>query len=96
MAEQFEVRNNEAESRFETIVEGNTAFAAYRRDGDRIIFTHTEVSEAMGGRGVASQLVRGALDQVRRQKLTVVPQCAYVAAFIRRNPEYADLVQAQP
>lgn len=96
MVEQFEVRNNETESRFETIVDGNAAFAEYRREGDRIIFTHTEVPEAIGGRGVASQLVRSALDQVRREKLTVVPLCAYVAAFIRRNPEYGDLVQAQP
>ncbi len=93
MAEQYEVRDNPERSRYETVVDGSTAFTEYQREGDRITFTHTEVPEAIGGRGVANQLARGALDSARKQNLTVIPQCQFIAAFIRRNPEYGDLVR---
>jgi predicted GNAT family acetyltransferase/glutaredoxin len=63
--------------------------AAYRRVEGRIAFTHTEVDAACEGRGFGSRLVRGALDDARRQGLEVVPLCSFVAEFIRRHPEYA-------
>jgi len=66
-------------------------FAAYRRDGDRIVFTHTEVDDAFEGHGVGSVLVRAALDAVRAEGLRVVPQCPFVKAWIEKHPEYADL-----
>lgn len=93
MAERYDVRNNEVDSRFEIALDGSTAVSEYHREGDRITFTHTEVPEALGGRGVANQLARGALDFARNNNLKVVPQCAFIAAFIKRNPEYADLVE---
>ena len=86
------VRNNEEKSRFEMTVDGSTAVAEYERREGEIIFTHTEVPEAIGGRGVAQQLVKGALDQVRDQNLRVVALCAYVEKFIDRHPEYQDLL----
>ena len=66
--------------------------AAYRRQGDRVVFTHTEVDPDAGGSGVGSTLVRGALDDVRAHALRVVPRCAFVRAWIERHPDYADLV----
>ena len=66
--------------------------AAYRRHGDRVVFTHTEVDPDAGGSGVGSTLVRGALDDVRAHALRVVPRCAFVRAWIERHPDYADLV----
>ena len=68
------------------------AFAAYLRHGGEIVFTHTEVPPALEGRGVASALARAALDDARRKGLAVIPRCPFVAAFIRRHPEYRDLV----
>lgn len=92
MIEALEVRNNEAESRFECTVDGSVAFAEYDREPGRITFTHTEVPDAISGGGIGSRLVRGALDYARRENLRVVPHCAFVASFIRRHPEYGDLV----
>lgn len=67
-------------------------YAAYRREGDRITFTHTVVEPEHEGEGVGSALARAALDGVRSAGLRVVPQCPFVAAWIRRHPDYADLV----
>ena len=86
------VRDNRAEQEFELEVDGHRALAAYQREGNRIVFTHTAVPPAIEGRGVASKLIRAALDSARDQGLKVVPQCAFVAAFIGKHPEYRDLV----
>jgi predicted GNAT family acetyltransferase len=56
------------------------------------VFTHTEVDEAYQGQGLASRLIRAALDGSRRKGLEVTPLCPYVANFIRRHPEYLKLV----
>ena len=70
------------------------AIASYVRHGDTIIFTHTEVPAELAGHGVGSALARAALDDARRQHLAVIPRCPFIAAFIRRHPEYHDLVPA--
>jgi predicted GNAT family acetyltransferase len=89
----FDIRNNEHESRFETTIDGSTAFAEYdREDPNRIVFTHTIVPEELSGRGIAGEIVKFGLDYAREHELTVVPQCSYVAAWIKRYPDYADLV----
>jgi predicted GNAT family acetyltransferase len=92
MNDQIDVRDNPAESRFEALVEGYTAIAAYHRRADAIVFTHTFVPEELRGRGVGERLARHALDQARAEGLRVVPQCPFIAAFIRRHPEYQPLV----
>jgi predicted GNAT family acetyltransferase len=86
------VQDNEAKHQFELIVEGHTALAAYRLKPGVITFTHTEVPKELGGRGIGSQLAKGALDQVRERGLRVVPLCPFIKAYIEKNPEYADLV----
>lgn len=86
------VVDNAQESRFELETDGATAIAAYERAGDTIVFTHTVVPEAMQGHGLGSQLIAAALNAARAEGLTVVPQCAFVAAYIEQHPVYADLV----
>jgi predicted GNAT family acetyltransferase len=74
-------------------VDGEPAgLLAYRRVPDRTVFLHTEVDDRFGGRGIGSQLIRAALDGERAQGHQVEPRCPFVAAFIRRHPEDADLV----
>ncbi|HEV7725816.1 MAG TPA: GNAT family N-acetyltransferase [Modestobacter sp.] len=68
--------------------------AAYRRRGDQVVFTHTEVEDSQEHSGLGSRLVRGALDDVRRSGGTVVPLCSFVKGWIERHPEYRDLVDA--
>lgn len=86
------VRDNRAEQEFELDVEGHRAIAAYQREGGTITFTHTLVPEAIAGRGVASKLIRAALDAARDEGLKVVAQCPFVAAYIERHPEYRGLL----
>jgi uncharacterized protein len=66
--------------------------AAYQRRGDTIVFTHTEVDPDAGQSGLGSTLVRAALDEVRSRGGSVVPRCSFVAGWIERHPDYADLV----
>lgn len=66
--------------------------AAYERTARRITFTHTVVDDAFEGQGVGSALARTALDEAREAGLAVVPQCPFIARWIDRHPEYADLV----
>jgi predicted GNAT family acetyltransferase len=88
-----EVRDNPERDRYELTVDGAVVGVAdYRRDGDNLVFPHTEIDRSMRNRGLGSQLVRGALDDVRRQRGAVVPQCWFVAEFIDEHPEYADLL----
>src|SRR5262245_6797475 len=87
------VNNNTARHSFELEVEGRQAAAYYEREGDVIIFKHTEVPAELGGKGVGSRLVKGALDQVRAEGLQVVAQCPFVNAWIGKNPAYADLLK---
>ncbi|WP_441277164.1 GNAT family N-acetyltransferase [Tardiphaga sp. 172_B4_N1_3] len=86
------VRNNKALNRFELDVGDSVAFANYRRAGDRVIITHTETPPALRGRGIASELVKGALGLIRADGLKVVAGCSFVVDYLRQHPDYADLV----
>jgi predicted GNAT family acetyltransferase len=66
-------------------------YAAYEEEVGRVVFTHTVVDPAYEGRGFGGRLVAFALDDVRRQGLFIVPLCPFVAAYVKRHPEYADL-----
>lgn len=86
-----DVIDNTEMQRFELEVDGHTAFAAYERDGDVVVFTHTVVSQALRGQGVGSRLVEGALMQVRAAGGKVRPLCTFVAGYMAQHPEWADL-----
>lgn len=88
------VRDNPQEERFEVSVDGEFAGVAdYRQTEDEMIFPRVEVDPRFRGQGVAAKLVRFALDRVREDGTRrVVPMCPYVQTFIRRYPEYQDLV----
>ena len=86
--------NHEVDNlRFTIEQEGHLALLTYMRAGkNRIVFTHTEVPPALEGRGLANQLAHNALEFARSEELVVIPLCPFVAAYIRRHPEYAPLV----
>ena len=90
----IDVSDNAGAHRFEARDADGTVvgFSAYRRDGDVVVITHTEVDDSQEGRGVGSVLVRGALDDIRATGRTVRPLCPFVKAWIDRHEEYADLV----
>ena len=88
-----DVINNTAEKRYELTVEGHTAATYYKISDGVITFIHTEVPPELGGKGVGSKLVKGALDQVRAEGLKVIAQCPFVHAYIDKHAEYADLLK---
>ena len=79
-------------SRYELAADGSTAFLEYAKAERTITLVHTEVPEALSGKGIGSRLVRGALDDIRAKHLRVVAECEFAAAFIERHPEYRDLL----
>jgi predicted GNAT family acetyltransferase len=85
------VRDNKPLSRFELDVEGALAFANYRRTPSAVIITHTETPFALRGRGIASELVAGALQLIRADGLKVIAGCGFVVDYLRKHPEFADM-----
>ena len=89
------VRDNPDEDRYELLV-GDSVVGEiqyqHRRSSDRIAFIHTELSPELEGHGLGGRLVAGALDDVRAHRLQVVPICPFVCTYLRRHPEYEDLI----
>ncbi len=88
----FSVANNADRSRFDAVVDGQTAVLDYQLDGDVIAFTHTGVPPAIENQGVGSELARTALDYAEAHGLRVRPLCAFVESFIQEHDEYQHLV----
>jgi len=90
------VRDNKDRSRFELDVGQETghelAFANYRLTPSAVIITHTETPRALRGRGIASELIKGALDLIRRDGKKVIAGCGFVVDYLDKHPEDADLV----
>ena len=79
--------------RYEIHVDGERAgLVAYEEQGDRIALTHTEVDDRFEGQGLGSQLIQGALDDLRGRDLQVLPSCGFVRSYIAEHEEYLDLV----
>ena len=95
MLSMTDVTHNDAASRYELTEDGATAFASYVRDGDVLLFDHTVTPPELRGRGIASRVVKAALDDVRARDLRIVPACSFVADYVARHPEVGDLVVAK-
>jgi uncharacterized protein len=90
----IEVRDNSGQHRFELLVDGETAgLAAYKLRAGAIIVTHSEVDRRFRGQGLANELARRTLDQIRERDLHVVPLCPFFARYVGEHPEYADIVE---
>jgi len=88
-----QVRDQPSRTRFEATLDGElVGFAEYRRSGSSVVFTHTVVEPAWEGRGIGSALARYGLDDARRRRLRVVPECPFIRSWIERHLSYADLV----
>jgi predicted GNAT family acetyltransferase len=72
-------------------VEGAAAFANYRLTPSAVIITHTETPRALRGRGIASELVQGALQMIRADGLKVIAGCGFVVDYLNKHPEFADM-----
>jgi hypothetical protein len=87
----MDVTDNRTERRFELATDDGPAIAAYEITGNAITFTHTLVPSEVEGQGIGGRLIAGALADVAGRGLKVVPQCAFVRAYLQRHPEAATL-----
>jgi len=86
------VERVDSENLYEILVEGKRiGLTAYRDRGEQRVFFHTEVDDAFAGQGLAAQLVAQALADVRAAGKRIVPVCPYVAKFLKRHDEFADI-----
>jgi predicted GNAT family acetyltransferase len=93
MGRKVEVHDHPAALQYEATVDGEHAgLIRYTLDGDVVTMVHTEVDPELEGEGVGSELVRGALEDVRSQGKRVRPTCPFVRAYIEAHDEYRDLV----
>lgn len=88
----YEIRHNTEQHRFETSVDNLLCVIDYRLDEKNLTIPHVGVAKALEGRGIAGELTRTALDWARAENYRVIPVCPYVQAWLRRHPEYQDLV----
>ena len=86
------VRDNPELNRFELDVEGDTAVAYYRIDNGVMVFTSTQTPPRLRGQGVASELIRNALEFARARGLKVRGDCSFVAEYVQKHPEFQNLL----
>jgi len=87
-----EVRTNTTLNRFQLAVDGGMASADYEAAPGHITITYAEVPAELRGRGIGSTLVRGALELARAGGLKVASRCPFVSAYLRKHPEFNDLL----
>jgi len=90
---EIRVTDNPPGLRYELWLDGElTGWIDYRLRGDTVVLLHTEVTPPKRERGLGKRLVHDALEDVRERDLHMKPVCPFVAAYVRENPEYGDLV----
>jgi predicted GNAT family acetyltransferase len=89
-----EAINNTSRHRYEMVVNDWMAYVTYAQTGNEITLLHTCVPTALEGQGIGSELARSVLDDIRQRNLRVVPECAFIAGFIKRHREFQDLLAA--
>jgi predicted GNAT family acetyltransferase len=91
------VRDNPRELRYEALLDGRlVGIIRYRQEPGLVVLVHSDVELAFEGHGIGSELVRGALADIRARGLRVVPHCPFVFDYIRDHPEEQDLVGLDP
>ena len=94
VADQLTVADNPPAHRYEALLDGRVVgISVYGLVDDRITFLHTEVDSEVEGLGVGSRLARGALDDVRQRGLKLAVRCPFIAAWLKRHRDYADLIR---
>lgn len=87
-----ELRNDAEAARYELDEQGETSWADYRLQGERLYIDHVESPPALRGTGAAGRLMKAVAQDARDRGLKITPICGYAAAWLRRSPEFKDLV----
>jgi predicted GNAT family acetyltransferase len=90
--EDLSLKDNTELNRFEMEVEGSTAFLEYKRSRDWLFLIHTEVPEAIEGKGVASAIIQKTLQYAKDNNYKIVPICPFVQSFLKKHPDWNEIV----
>jgi predicted GNAT family acetyltransferase len=93
--EDYAVTNNEKELHFEIYVDRDVAYLEYRFYNKDIALMHTVVPDSLSGKGVASALAHHALEWAKEHGKQVMVYCPFVAAYLKRHPEYDSILDKQ-
>lgn len=91
-ADNIDVVDVPAESRYVVRLDGNEAELVYHRHGDRLVLVHTEVPDELGGHGIGGRLVTAAVAHAASEHLTVVPWCPFARRWLHDHPDVAATV----
>ena len=91
----LEIIHNAQENRFEAWADGRLSKLDYIQDGRNFVITHVGVDPELRGQGLAGRITQAGLEYAKANSLRVIPMCSYAAAYIRRNPQYAELTRQQ-
>ncbi len=89
---EYTLIDNDQKSQYELHVDELVPKIEYIKKNNRIFLTHTEVPKALEGKGIGSQLVKKVLEDIKTKDLTLIPLCPFVAMYIKRHPEWKELV----
>lgn len=87
------VKLNKSRHQFELETDGKLSIVKYQAvDDNTLALVHTEVHPDLEGQGVGSALVKGTLEYIEQSNQQIVPLCPFVAAYIKRHPEWQRIV----
>jgi predicted GNAT family acetyltransferase len=87
------VLDNPDEHRYEAIVGDEVAgYLTYRAGSGAVVLVHTEVNAAFEGHGIGGRLAAAALEDARARGFKIQPLCPFVVAYLKRHPEFSDVV----
>lgn len=88
------VRHDKDQQRYVLEINGQPlGFAQYQEEGERQIFIHTEIDDSLAGQGMGSTLARESLDDARRRGKRIVPVCEFIAAYVKKHPDWNDILE---
>lgn len=91
--QEVDIHHNSDNKKFEYIENGESAHLMYAIDAPAVWrLTHTLVPKSLGGKGIASSLVKKALMHCREHSIAIIPECTFIITYIKRNPEWEDIV----
>jgi uncharacterized protein len=90
------IRDNAESQTYDAMMDGEiVGTLVYELEGPRIVITHTAVQARFQHRGIATELIAAALNDIRAKGKKVTILCPIVDEFLQIHPEYADLVDAE-
>ena len=93
--DKLEITHNEANHTFEVWIDGHLSKLDYIQDGKNFVIAHVGVYPELRNQGIAGKIVQAGLEHAKKNSLRVIPMCSYAAAYIRRNPQYAELTDQE-